>query len=208
MYTIAHVVKYKETEEGTDLIIHVPNHLAEMIQEKHMRTIECRFDDGRTITSEQRRKCYAMFKDISYWMGDVPESVKEYMKTEHIIRTGCDSFSLRNCSIDLAREFINTMIEFCLQNGIALSEIGIDRTDDIGKYLWYCLKYKKCAVCGKAGEIHHEDAIGMGNDRTKYDDSNNKKICLCRTHHTIAHQKGIKLFQETYKVYGIIFKGE
>ena len=43
-------------------------------------------------------------------------------------------------------------------------------------------------------------------DRRAVDDSNYKKICLCRLHHTIAHQKGVKAFTECYKVYGIIFK--
>ena len=55
-------------------------------------------------------------------------------------------------------------------------------------------------------EIHHEDAIGMGNDRRRVDDSRYKKICLCRMHHTMAHQLGVKRFREMYKVYGIVVK--
>lgn len=48
----------------------------------------------------------------------------------------------------------------------------------------------------------------MGNDRRKVDDSNYKKICLCREHHTIAHQMGVIRFRQMYKVYGIVVKGE
>lgn len=51
-----------------------------------------------------------------------------------------------------------------------------------------------------------EDAIGMGNDRTKVDDSSYKKICLCREHHTLAHSLGVIRFREMYKVYGIVVK--
>lgn len=208
MYTVATVSKYRETEAGTDLIIHVPNKLSEMIQEKLIRQIECRFDDGRTISADQRKKCYAMFNDIALYTGDVPEDVKHLMKALHMARTGCEYFSLSDCTMDMAREFINTMMEFALEHGIQLSELGVDRTDDIGRYLWYCLKHKKCAVCGQSGEIHHEDAIGMGNERNKVDDSNHKKICLCRKHHTIAHQKGVERFQKSYKVYGIKYVEE
>ena len=60
--------------------------------------------------------------------------------------------------------------------------------------------------CGRPGEIHHVDAIGMGRDRTKVDDSGSRKICLCRTHHTIAHTKGMDRFEQMYHVYGIVIK--
>ena len=78
---------------------------------------------------------------------------------------------------------------------------------DIGKYLYFCIKHKKCCVCGKDGEIHHVDAIGMGNDRRYIDDSGYRKMCLCRTHHTIAHQRGMEAFTAMYKVYGIVVDG-
>ena len=95
------------------------------------------------------------------------------------------------------------MLEYALEEGIPLSEPGVERTEDIGKYLYYCIKHKRCAVCGKAGEIHHVDTIGMGRDRRLVDDSNYRKICLCRAHHTAAHQRGMKAFEEMYHVYGI-----
>lgn len=120
--------------------------------------------------------------------------------------TGCDYFSLSNCTMDTAREFINTILEFAIKNGIPLSEEAINRTDDIGKYLYFCIMHRKCAVCGRDGEIHHVDTIGMGNDRRTVDDSNYRKICLCRTHHTIAHQRGMTEFEKMYKVYGIVIK--
>lgn len=106
--------------------------------------------------------------------------------------------------MDTAREFINTILEFALENGIPLSDLGVNRTDDINRYLYMCLKTRKCAVCGKNGEIHHWDAIGMGKDRKKYDDSRNRKICLCRTHHTECHIIGEEAFEDKYKVYGIV----
>ena len=82
----------------------------------------------------------------------------------------------------------------------------MNRTDDIGRYLYFCLKHRKCAVCGRNGEIHHVDAIGMGNNRRKVDDSGYRKICLCREHHTIAHQRGLEVFAKMYQVYGIVIR--
>ncbi len=207
MHALVDITQYRETREGTDLVIRIPEmQLVSMLRQKAVKKAEIRFDDGRHISAEQRKKAYATLRDMADYTGYLPEEMKEIMKYQHMIRTGDDYFSLSNCSMDVAREFINTILEFALEWGIPLSEDALNRTDDVGRYLYFCIMNKKCAVCGKDGEIHHEDAIGMGNDRRKLDDSNHKKICLCRLHHTIAHQKGVVEFQKAYKVYGIIVK--
>lgn len=207
MRTLVNILQYREANEGTYLTILVPNmRLGDIFRRKCIKNAEIRFDDGRHISAEQRKKAYATIRDVADYTGYLPEEMKEKLKYQHIIRTGDAYFSLSNCSMDMAREFINTILEFALEWGIPLSEGGIDRTDDIGRYLYYCIKYKKCAICGKDGEIHHEDAIGMGNDRRAVDDSDYRKICLCRKHHAIAHQMGVVRFRKMYKVYGIVVK--
>lgn len=207
MYALADIKQYRENTTGTDLVISVSDmKLGNMIRRKGLRHAELRFDDGRHISVEQRKKAYATIRDIADWAGYLPEEMKEHLKYEHMIRTGDAYFSLSNCSMDTAREFINTILEFALENGVPLSEDALNRTDDIGRYLYCCIRHKKCAICGKDGEIHHEDAIGMGNDRKRVDDSDYRKICLCREHHTAAHQMGVKRFREMYKVYGIVVK--
>lgn len=207
MHALVKINQYREQKDGTDLVVSVPDlKLGDMFQRKKIRNAEIRFDDGRHISAEQRKKAYATIRDISDWTGYLPEEMKEILKYQHMMRTGDAYFNLSNCSMDTAREFINTILEFALENGIPLSDNAIERTDDIGRYLYYCMLHKKCAICGKDGEIHHEDAIGMGNDRTKVDDSSYKKICLCREHHTLAHSLGVIRFREMYKVYGIVVK--
>lgn len=207
MYAEAILNKYKENENGTQLLITIPGKkIGEILTDKCIKKAEMRFDDGRTISIDQRKKAYATIKDISDYTGYLPEEQKEWLKYLYIAKTGGSYISLSNCSMDEAREFINVILEYAIENGIQLSEEAVNRTNDIGKYLYFCLKHKKCAICGLDGEIHHEDAIGMGNDRKKTDDSNYKKICLCRKHHTIAHQMGVERFTKAYKVYGIVVK--
>lgn len=207
MYGLANILQYKEESNGTYLKIFLPNiRLGDMLRRKQVKSAEMRFDDGRHISAEQRKKAYATIRDIADYTGYLPEEQKEWLKYHHMIRTGDSYFSLSNCSMETAREFINTILEFALEEGIPLSENAIERTDDIGRYLYYCIIHKKCAICGKDGEIHHEDTIGMGNDRKKVDDTNYKKICLCREHHTIAHEMGVVRFRQMYKVYGIVVK--
>ena len=206
MYVAVEINGYKEKGTGTELAVTVPGvQIGRILKKKEAKKAELRLDDGRTISAGQRKKIYATMRDIADYTGYLPEEQKEWLKYLHICRTGSGYFHLSDCPMDTAREFINTILDYALENGIPLSENGIERTDDISRYLYSCLTHKKCAVCGRAGEIHHEDAIGMGNDRRRVDDSRCRKICLCRLHHTMAHQMGVERFRRMYKVYGIIF---
>ena len=209
MHEIVTLDKYREVDNCTEIIIRIPDKkIGEFLSQKCIKKVEMRFDDGRSISIEQRKRAYATIRDIADYTGYLPEEQKEWLKYLYIQKTGDDYISLSDCSMDQAREFINVILEYAIESGIQLSEQAINRTDDIGKYLYFCIKHKKCAICGQDGEIHHEDAIGMGNDRKTLDDSNHKKICLCRKHHTIAHQMGVDRFTKMYKVYGIIVKEE
>ena len=209
MYAVATLNQYKETEKGTELYITIPDKkIGEILVDKHIKKAEMRFDDGRSISADQRKMAYATIRDIADFTGYLPEEQKEWLKYLYVAKTGKEYISLSDCTMDEAREFINVILEYAIENGVQLTEQAIKRTDDIGRYLYFCIKHGKCAVCGVKGEIHHEDAIGMGNNRKTLDDSNYKKICLCRTHHTIAHQLGIERFQKSYKVYGIKVEDE
>lgn len=206
MYDVANLTGYNIYPEGTELRIFIPGvDLQEPILSKKMRKCGIWLEDGRHITADQRKKIYATLRDISEWTGYLPEEQKQWMKYLYVCRTGAPYFSLKDCSIDTAREFINLLLDYALQEGIWLTDLAVNRTDDIGRYLYCCLKHRKCAVCGRDGELHHVDTIGMGNDRRRCDDSNKRKISLCRGHHSEAHTIGMLAFEKRYKVFGIIY---
>lgn len=190
-------------QQDMHLILSVPEKMAGQILQRRVKQVEVGVDDGRFISVIQRRKIYATLRDIAEYTGYTDEAMKEVMKYEHMLKTGCEYFSLSDCSMTDAREFLNTLMEYALKEGVILTESGLERTDDIDTYLIQCIRYRKCCICGRPADIHHEDAIGMGNDRRHYDDSHNRIMALCRNHHTIAHQRGKKAFMEIYKVYGI-----
>lgn len=147
MHTITEIQKIRQTENGTDLLIHIPElQLQQLITEKHIRRAEIRFDDGRTISIDQRKKAYATIKDIAVYTGYLPEEQKEWLKYLHIAKNGGEYFSLSDCTMDTAREFINTILEYSISEGIPLTDAGVERTDDIGRYLYFCMKARKCCV--------------------------------------------------------------
>jgi len=157
-----------------------------------------------TISEDQRKKIYVLFDDIGNYIGDSIDSVKIQMKAQFCQESQYDDFSLSNCSRELAGDFIEWMIEFCFRQGIRISEHPMSGFRDVEKYLALCLKQKICCICGKPAEVHHWDAIGRGFDRTKVGDSQNRKIALCREHHTEAHTIGRESFERKYHVYGIL----
>ena len=212
MQYFSQITSIRETEKGTDLLVHIPGEQIQREITKYRNgsviNSEIRIDDNRTITAEQRKKIYATIKDIANYLGDWPEYYKEFLKFNFCMEKGIDYFSLSNCSISIARDFITYLIDFILANDIPLTDEALKRTDDIDRYLWGCIKYKRCCICGRKGETHHWDTIGMGNDRRTLDDSLKRKIQLCRVHHTEAHVIGRDTFGAKYHVYGIIYKGE
>lgn len=211
MYELAKLTGYRIDQDGTELKVFIPNvNLQDVILSKNMHSAGIWLNDGRSISVEQRKKVYAMIGDIARYTGYLPEECKERMKCLHIARTGSEEFSLKTCSMDLAREFINTMMDFSLEHGVMLEDLGVNRTDDVSKYLYCCIKHRKCAVCGKSnGDIHHCEGsrVGMGNNRNKVDNTKRKLICLCREHHTICHNDEFR-FMEKNHVYGIEYNDE
>ncbi len=206
MYVTGDIAGCYEAAGNTRLhVVIAGKESAALVRKKETRRVGVWLDDGRRISADQRRKIYASIRDFSEWSGYTPEEAKQVLKCLYVERTGQTYFSLSDCSMDIARTFINLIIDICLEHGVILSDSLYDRAEDIGHMLHSCLRNRKCAICGRAGEVHHWDAIGMGNDRRHYDDSDNRKICLCRQHHTIAHSCGRERFMQRYHVYGIYY---
>ena len=165
------------------------------------------FNDGRTISAEQRRKAFALLGEIAeYSMGyrdaSTVETVKEQLKMEFITHRqqalAVKMFSLSDTDCTTAREFINYLIDFCIEWEIPTKEPLFALADDIPRYVYTCLCKKVCCVCGQRGEVHHIDRVGMGRDRKGINHIGMKALCLCRKHHTEIHSKGEKDFLAQY----------
>lgn len=215
MHYHSKITGIKETEKGTDLILHISGEQVqhEIIKYRAGKTInaELRVDDNRTITAEQRKKVYATIKDISLYTGHDPEPLKELFKFEYCGKSGQEYFSLSDCSITTARLFINYLIDFILENDIPLSDLALNRTDDIDHYLYSCIANRRCCITGKPNaDIHHctGSRVGMGGNRKKISNRGRELIALSREWHTKVHQEGEKEIFKAYKIYGISIDDE
>lgn len=185
--------------------------------------------DGRRISTEQQRKVYALIGEIADFMEGYRnvatiESTKRMMKLQFAVKCMTDTerhlFSLSNCDVTLAREFITFIIDFIIENDIPTRIPLIEQSEDIARYIYACLMNKKCAVCGKPAHLHHVDTVGAhGGDRAHINHIGLRCLPLCSEHHEEIHRKGnefmtgyhlepIKIDKDIAKVYHLNTKSK
>lgn len=215
MITQGKIQKSVDTDKGSTVLLTTLDRVTSTVRRFSNQgaavNVEVRIDDGRTITAVQRRKIYATIKDIALYTGDVPEWLKEFFKYSFCIEENREYFSLADCSISVARDFITYLLDFALAWNVPLSDLAINRTEDIDRYLYMCIKYRKCAITGESGaEIHHVrgSRVGMGRNRKKIYHNGLKIIALSREWHDKVHREGEDAIFKKYKVYGISVDAE
>lgn len=161
------------------------------VNEHEARTAEIRLDDGRRITSDQRRKIYATMRDIAEWMGDIPDAVKAYFKWSFCGDEEHEDFSLSDVDRETACEFLTYLIDFCIQNGVPCSDPLWDRCEDIDRYMYACVMTRTCCITGrKNAQIHHIDRVGMGRNRETICHVGMHVVPLAPDLHTMIHYEG------------------
>lgn len=162
------------------------------------------------ITALQRKKIYALFRDISNQLGTNEEYAKENLKTKFIKEKEYEPFSLSNVDKNIASDFIAFLVEFAFEYGVELKEHPKEIINNIDVYIEICMRKKMCCICGRESEKHHLEGsrIGMGNNRNKVDETNRRKIPLCRVHHSELHNMSEYDFLEKYHLENVNKGGE
>lgn len=176
--------------------------------------------DSRPLSDKQRKMCYALINAIAEWSGSDREEIKQAFKldfwAERVDTLADNIFSLATAPMSLVAEFQRFLVGFIIANDVPVKRPLLEYVDDVESYVYMCLIHKKCAVCGRRAELHHIDAIGMGNDRTKVEHLGREVMSLCREHHTEIHalgrteffgkyhfSGGIKADKTILKIYGL-----
>lgn len=195
-------------KDGTAVIkAKIPN--IEQALRRGFLKVEIILWDGRRISPEQRRKCYALLGEIAEYTdgirtAETVDEQKRLLKMEFMLKrmeaTERRMFSLADCDMSTAREFITYLIDFIIANDIPTRVPLIDNCDDIAAYMYACTMHRKCAVCGKPADIHHCEGsrIGAGVDRTKVHQLGREVLPLCRVHHTECHTMPESEFVKKY----------
>lgn len=171
------------------LIIEAPYTNIERVCLRKYSEVLIGLPDNRKISPEQRRKAYALIKEISIWSGYEPlEVTKQTTKMDFLLhqdRLKLEAFSLSNCDMTTAREYITFLIDFIIENGIPTKQPLLPLCEDINKYVYACL-------------MHHVDRVGMGRNRNTINHLNMLVLPLCGAHHTECHNMLQYEFNEKY----------
>ena len=204
-------------------------HLAE--KEVTEADVELTLIDGRMITPEQRRKVFALMRDITafisgettrneirstlcalklqYLMDTADDESVRFVLTDNYCRlNGIDLFSLspnnENCATrELVSEFIDWLVNLCIENAIPCMDTLLNRCEDIDRYVYACVANRRCAICGRKADIHEVETVGSGRNRSKIGHLGQIVEPLCREHHNEVGSIGQKTFDDKYHLHGI-----
>lgn len=162
--------------------------------------------DPRYISRQQQKLIHAIIYDIAIYSEGYCDEVsktywKNYFKQVLIDNELLDRhISLANCEMTEANLLIDFILEFTFKNNISLRYETVKDYDDLERWQYMSIKYRKCCICGLKAEIEHYETIGMGNNRKTLDDSNHLKMALCRSHHIEIHSMPKEKFCTKYHV--------
>ena len=195
--------KIVDVQPGYIVIRAVYDNIDRLITRRY-EEVQIGLEDGRRITPEQRRKAFALVGEIAAWSGyerdEAHLTLKHEFISKHLDQLQKELFSLSDCDITTAREYINYLIDFCLTFDVPTKVPLLDLCDDVERYVYACLIHKKCCVCGKKAELHHVDRIGMGNNRNEVEHVGRMCLPLCWEHHREVDQIGDDALCEVYHV--------
>lgn len=126
--------KIEKLENGK-LVLKPDVDISRFLAQKRPRRVEVRLDDGRTISADQRRKIFAIIRDISLWSGQEPEELRLYLEWDFCSRCLREWFSLSNCDMTTAREFITYLIQFCFHWGVPTKDSLLTQTIKLDRHL-------------------------------------------------------------------------
>lgn len=171
-------------------------------------TIEFNILDGRPLSSDQRKKIRAIIGDIAEYTGyryekksiDNDEAAKE-MKELYMTFTGQEMFSLSNCSMTVAREYLEWLLDFCFDNDIGFNMKTWDMLPKDPALIFRCTKKRLCIFCGNHAEIDHTfGLVGIGRNRKSVNNENSYFLPLCHKHHKERHQLGTMTFLNKHHI--------
>lgn len=169
-------------------------------------TIELKIADGRRITPDQRKKIYGLLNDLSEYTGDNPEYWKAQFKFKVEEIFAIDDFSLSDCSVTTANHMIMVVLEFLLDENIPFKTKWWDSLPDDFPRERMAIMHRRCVICGKPADIAHYNAVG-NRSRKNTDHRKFLFMSLCREHHEMQHNLGVKTFIELYHIKPIRLSG-
>ncbi|MEB6170396.1 putative HNHc nuclease [Staphylococcus pseudoxylosus] len=163
--------------------------------------VECDviISDPYKITDKQRRKVFAMVRDIFNHYGQPMDYLRYMFQKQLEFLKAYEPISLSNCSRRQAGELIELILDFIFTNNVPMNMATSDLLSNDKYFLYKSTINRTCVICGAPNsDLAHYQAVGRGRNRNKINHYGNKVLALCRKHHTEQHQIGMNTFNSKY----------
>ena len=211
-------------EENGNINLYVPSNkslkeIYQLISKLHQSEINVIKVDRLSL--DQSKLIFVLCKEYGELRGYETEEMRELLQNEFCESREIEYFSIspykkNACSMEIATEFIQFIIEHSIKYGYNLiihEGKGVNMKfksarevcPDIRRWVLAHLLNKSCAVCGKQYDIdlHHWDSANTIGGYEHDDGLQTRFISLCREHHTQFHNMGAEKFSELWHLEGI-----
>lgn len=163
--------------------------------------VECDviISDPYKITDKQRRKVFAMVRDIFNYYGQPMDYLRYMFQKQLEFLKGYEPISLSNCSRRQAGELIELILDFIFTNNVPMNRATSDLMSNDKYFLYKSTINRTCVICGSPNsDLAHYQAVGRGRNRNKINHYRNKVLALCRKHHQTQHDMGMSSFNKLH----------
>ena len=199
------IKNYITQDDGTTTVViegvELDNKTSLLLDNGFEVEVDVQVVDPFRITDKQRRKIFALVKDIEAHTGTPMDYMRhlfiEYVQTYY----GYDKrISLSDCTRTQASQIIEVTLDWIFHNNIPLAFKTSDLLKQDKSFLYWSTVNRNCVICGKHAELAHYHAVGRGRNRRKVNHIGNKVLALCSKHHREQHNIGMDSFNERYKL--------
>ena len=197
------ITRYQRDNDGTYSVVATGVELEQshidLLENGYSLIAEVEVPDNKKLSIEQRKKIFALCRDIELHWGEPVESLRKRFQSELEIMNGYDEISLRDCSMRVARELIELIIAFMFHHQIPMRVETSKLLSGDKSMLYWATVNRNCVLCGESNaDLAHHYAIGRGANRKKMQHYDYEVLALCRRHHQEQHNIGVKSFDEKY----------
>ena len=163
--------------------------------------VECdvTVSDPYKITDKQRKKVFAMVRDIFNHYGQPMDYLRYMFQKQLEFLKGYDPISLSDCSRKQASELIELILDFIFTYNVPMNKATSDLMSNDKYFLYKSTINRTCVICGVPNsDLAHYQAVGRGRNRNKINHYGNKVLALCRKHHNQQHDMGMSSFNKLH----------
>ncbi len=200
------ITRYQLDNDGTYSVVATGVELetshTELIDNGYTVNADVTVPDNKLLTNDQRKKIFALCRDIELYWGEPVEALRQRFQTELEIMNGYDRISLRDCTKRIASELIELIVAFMFHHQVSMRVETSELLQGEKAMLYWATVNRNCVICGSPGsDLAHYETVGRGMNRKTMNHHGKHVLALCRKHHNQQHDIGVKSFDDLYHLH-------